>query len=95
MDPGLILSNLSVANPQTTFPMSTPSLCLCSMTLKELHEGHNPNSMQQREYGEWNCLLPRRSLVQCEPMVYPGEGIYIQVCHISPFGFFCNVNVFS
>ena len=65
------------------FHMSTPSLCLCSMTLKELHEGCNPNAMQQGEYGEWNCLLPRRSPVQCEPTVYPGEGAYVQVCHVS------------
>ena len=61
--------------------MSTPSLNLCSMTPKELYEGHNPNTMQRGEYGEWNCLLPRRSPVQCEPTVYPGEGIYVQVCH--------------
>ena len=46
------------------FHMSTPSLCLCSMTPKELHEGRNPNAMQRGEYGEWNRLLPRRSPVQ-------------------------------
>ena len=62
--------------------MSTPSLSLRSMTPKEFYEGHNPNAMQQGEYGEWNHLLPRRSPVQCEPTVYPGEGIYVQVCHV-------------
>ena len=62
--------------------MSTPSLRLRSMTPRELYEGRNPNAMQRGEYGEWNRLLPRRSPVQCEPTVYPGEGAYIQVCHI-------------
>ena len=60
---------------------STPSLHLHSMTPKELYEGHNPNTMQQGEYREWNRLLPRRSLVQCEPTMYPGEGVYVQICH--------------
>ena len=64
--------------------MSTPSLCLRSMTPKELYEGCDPNAMQRGEYREWNRLLPRRSPVQCEPTVYPGEGIYVQVCHV-PF----------
>ena len=72
--------------------MSTPSLCLRSMTPKELHEGRNPNAMQRGEYGQWNCLLPRRSPVQCEPSVYPGEGIYMQVCHV-PLCLFNEVNV--
>ena len=67
----------------TFIHMSTPLLHLHSMTPKELYEGSNPNAMQRGEYREWNCLLPRRSLVQCEPTVYPREGIYIQVCHVS------------
>ena len=72
--------------------MSTPSLHLRSMTPKELYEGCNPNAMQRGEYGEWNHLLPRRSSVQCEPTVYPGEGIYVQVCHV-PFCSSKEVNV--
>ena len=83
-DPGLILSNPSVAKPTPFIHMSTPSLCLRSMTPKELYEGRNPNAMQRGEYGEWNRLLPKRSPMQCEPTVYPGEGIYVQVCHV-PF----------
>ena len=72
--------------------MSTPSLCLHSMTPKELYEGCNPNAMQRGEYGEWNHLLPRRSPVQCKPTIYPGEGIYVQVCHV-PFCSFKGVNM--
>ena len=49
------------------------------MTPKEIYEGRNPNTMQRGEYGEWNHLLPRRSLVQCKPTVYLREGIYVQV----------------
>ena len=72
--------------------MSTPSLRLRSMIPKELHEGCNPNAMQRGEYGEWNRLLPRRSPVQCEPTVYPGEGAYVQVCHV-PLCILKEVNV--
>ena len=59
------------------------SLCHCFMTPGKLYMGCNPNTMQCGDYEEWNCLLPRRTLVQCEPAIYPGEGVYVWMVHPS------------
>ena len=54
--------------------MSTPSLCLRSMTPRELHEGRNPNAMQRGEYGSGIVFFPEDPQCSANLQFIPEKG---------------------